>query len=760
MATTPTPSPFFFAMFPLQEVLWDKDGLGPLAGGVVTFYKDPNFTQLKDVYQQSNVPADYSYVNIGPVLTLSSIGSFIDGSGNNFIPTLYPWTIAPGSEGAPGDYEPYFITVYSAGGVLQFTVVDWPPNPISSNSPASEGMAETQNLLTNSQFSEVLFKNTPGEGFFSFTVSGTMTTEIAPNWYLKTTGSGSVMVTQEALIVQTPGDASYALQIQFPAGVSGSLYQRIDMTPRMLVGYALSGYFEASSPTGTPYNLALSYIPSDVLSPAVLICSDVFNSATFTNVTAATVAINGTVSVSPGNTGYVDISLSLPSGVNIAVTNFQVVGVPDTAIIPGFIQNTVPIQNSQLFSYWQPALNYKPIPSYLVGWDFPLNPAQPLGVTVAAATLGAVNRSRYIWDQTIAFQSVDNSLSFSRDASTNGFKIATAANTTFAIIQYLDAAQAKEILAQRCAVRVKGKVSSGTLIGTVGLYWTADATLPSPPITTNFASLVSAVDPIVLPGTPIPVTHTTNGTWNQVANQSRGASAAFTLTTSGQPFDFSGFDASTVDTSGATFFAIVLSFDTMATTQAVTLDYVSLVSGDISTRPAPQTPDQVLRECEYYYERSYAPGVATGTATMADSVVLSQGAVPQITLAVGAIMHLTYFFNQEGFGVIYKQTKRAAPAPVLYSTNTLNTPNNVTAYLAWQNTEVPAGTFLSSDTALAGSWVANSAGKESFSYNIIPGNLTNSIIAGPQQTVGGTSYYYASSNMSFHYVADARLGVV
>ena len=44
------------------------------------------------------------------------------------------------------------------------------------------------------------------------------------------------------------------------------------------------------------------------------------------------------------------------------------------------MQNSVNRQNDYLFHYYNPLLQYKPIESFLIGWDFPVNPAQPLAV--------------------------------------------------------------------------------------------------------------------------------------------------------------------------------------------------------------------------------------------------------------------------------------------------------------------------------------------------------------------------------------------
>ena len=128
--TTPfLPSPLFFIQQPLQQVIFNKDDGTLLAAGVVSYFSDPEFTTPKDVYQVTNAPdGTYFFTDVGSVLTLSSIGSFVDLDGNNFTPMLFPWT---GTVLAPGQFEPYYITVYSSGGILQFTVTGYPYNNLS-----------------------------------------------------------------------------------------------------------------------------------------------------------------------------------------------------------------------------------------------------------------------------------------------------------------------------------------------------------------------------------------------------------------------------------------------------------------------------------------------------------------------------------------------------------------------------------------------------------------------------------------------------
>jgi len=599
----------YFYMLPLQQVIIDKDTGTALAAGIVSFYSDPAFSIPKDVYEQSNA-APYSFVNIGSVLVLSGIGSFIDGSGENFVPMLYPWELPPTDPAAPGDYEPYFITVDSSGLIRQFTVTNWPPNTFSGGNTGEVTTSVTQNILTNPQFAEVLFTPPPAGGGTVFTVSGTNSVlQIAPAWYVKTTGSGTVTITQVSNSSQTPSEAPYYLEVVTSGLSAFMLYQRIDMSPRLLYGSSVSAYFEAATPNNTAVLLTLNYAPSDGGTLQQLAQGTTTTNLAFTAISTETAAV--VLDSTPVNTdnasGYVDIQL-IPGTVNcsLELTSFQVVGVPETSppTLPEFIQLSTPQQISELYWYDKPNLFYKPIPSYLTAWDFPLNPYQAQGLGTFAANAGGANSSYYVGDQTILFQTVTSAFT---TAPTALALTATAASTSsFAIIQYLTGNVVQELLNQRLCVQIKCSKTGATLAGTVGLYWTANAAVPVLPLSV-FSSITAGVPAL------------TSG-WVAVPRVLGSASFNATTTSGSTPFSFSGFDATAVNTSTAVNFAIAITFNTMTSGDVFTLNYCSLNGGDIATRPSPQAVEEVLRECQYYYQKSFKSSVVP-----ADNAGLTSG---------------------------------------------------------------------------------------------------------------------------------------
>lgn len=714
----------YFIQQPLQQCIFDKDGTGPLSAGVVSYYSDPAFTIPKDVYQVTSTLSGYTYVNLGSELTLSSIGSFVDGSGNNLQVMLFPWT---GTESDPGTFEPYYITVYSSGSILQFTVEGFPLNSFNESGDINDEV-ENINQITNPQFSTVLFQPT---GITLSLTGSNVITAVAPGWFIKTSGTGTVTLIQQSLVVDTPSGAPYSLDIQSSAGITSIiLYQRIYNSPRLLNGTNIAVYFEAACPSAIAVPLTLGYQYSTDVSITNI---DLTPSVTPIDLSYTSVVGSTNVSGSPSTangTGYLDIILTLETNTRIQVTSFQLVSVSNLSNEPLFYQISTPLQQAQLFWYYNSLLQYKPIPSYLVGWDFPFNPVQLLGPTGNAASLGGANLSQYIWDQTILFASVDNVLNFTRNSSTFGIKIGTSGTSSFALVQYLQLRQAREILSQRNALQLKGLVSSGTLTGTVSLFWTSGS-LPSLAAAT-YQSLVSSVSASGVPTAG-------NGTWTAVPNVQYGNSVPFSLSTTDSIFNFNQFDA-TASSAGttATFIAIVIAFAPMTSAQSITIDYCSLVGGDIPTRPAPKTPDEVLRECQFYFESTYNMGGAPGTPS-----TIGQILAPQVTSQATGGGTLSAFASP--FELQFNTIKASSGPIITFYSPSTGASNNV-LYNAINNN----ASVFSSDVMVTSFWTV-STGQRGANY------VSSTATAVYTAAAVATAF---NAYIQYQCTIDARLGLV
>lgn len=114
----------------------------PLAGGKVKFFSNTNRSTPKLAYKLSGNPSNYTYSPLPAVITLSSVGTFQDGNGNNIVPYYYPYD-------NQGNIELYYIEVYDANDLLQFTREAWPNAFAPEAQPAG---ANIPNFIPNGQF--------------------------------------------------------------------------------------------------------------------------------------------------------------------------------------------------------------------------------------------------------------------------------------------------------------------------------------------------------------------------------------------------------------------------------------------------------------------------------------------------------------------------------------------------------------------------------------------------------------------------------
>lgn len=122
-----------------QEIFLDKDTACPLSGGIVKFFKDNDRVTGKSVFILSGSPPNYSYVDIGDEVTLTSSGTF-EYDNNDVTVYLFPYD-------TNGNIELYYAEVESAGSIPQITREGFP------NIEAGEDGEEDEiNFVANGQF--------------------------------------------------------------------------------------------------------------------------------------------------------------------------------------------------------------------------------------------------------------------------------------------------------------------------------------------------------------------------------------------------------------------------------------------------------------------------------------------------------------------------------------------------------------------------------------------------------------------------------
>lgn len=334
----------YVACFPLQAYFVDKDTGAPLSGGYIQFFSDNAFTIPKDVFVQPQQPNSvYTYTNIGSTVSLSSVGT-TQYLGTDSIIFLYPFD-------ADGNEQLYYIQVFSAVGVLQFTRMDWPPNTSANFTPAAGTFAGSQNVVSNPQFCEVVFPPAPASAY-TYTVATASTINIAPDWDVICPSSGSLVVTQIAVTdANAPGLPAFALEIS-SSSFSGPivLSQKITMSPRLLEDGFISGSFIAQTNAGSPATLTMQFVPSNPSLPPFEIRTGVATMGGFAllhNTIAS--PTGGEINTDDGITGYVQVQIVIPSGADVTISCVQLVSVEGLTDVPNYIQESTPRQIDHLY---------------------------------------------------------------------------------------------------------------------------------------------------------------------------------------------------------------------------------------------------------------------------------------------------------------------------------------------------------------------------------------------------------------------------
>lgn len=595
----------------------------------------------------------------------------------------------------------------------------------------------TDNQITNPQFALINFSSP----FSLINATNPNPIEIGPGWFLELSGTGNVTISQVPLNVSdaNPSNAPYSLRLQLSGWVQNGiiLRQRFQQNGMLWANKTVSGSITARI-NGAPQGINSQLIDSNSVLLGSVLTIPAVNSAWNEYTGHAELPATQNNTLPPA--AYIEYRIFLPNNVDINLSSIQLV-VQDLPLEPKFEQDSIERQIDHTFHYYKQPLMYKPIPSYLIGWDFPLNPAQMIpypstGRSLGQQNLGA-NTSYYAWDQTILFQQVNNSLTISDNPT---LTITPSSTTQFALIQYLSGAIMTDLLLEAQLNQLSSNIRASSMVSqklTISLWWTSNANLPS--LLAN-QSLVFGLD---ANGHPNSVA----GGWNEILRINQQQATAITQAGTTLDYGFSGWmDLNARST--ATFFAIVVGTDSVTAGNNIDFKSISLVPGSIPTIPAPQTRSEVLRECENFFEKSWAPQVPIGTLTAVDSRTFYQFATE--------LNSSTNFMFQESFNIAWKQSKRAVPIFVPYSTITLNTPFRVTANYVGFSSVGPTTYGNSGDVNNAVFWVQNNIGSQGANYTPIAAAL-NAACFSLSTPNGVTS---ASAWLSFHYTVDARLGIV
>lgn len=736
----PQLNPLYVLMPPLQQVIHDVNDGTLLTYGIVTFYRDSARTELKSVYQLSRSPSnEYIYTELSNPLRLSGIGSYVDENGNNIIPYLKPYD-------ENGDVDLYYITVESSGGVEQFNLEAWPNTLFADGGDLFDSSG---NQIENPQFAEVSFTEDPTTGQHVYSLSGSNTeTQIAPGWFMVTSGTGTVTVEQfEVVDTGAVTNPPYALDIT-SAGISSiSLHQRFYNSPRLFVGSFVNGSVAVNSQNGSSSDITMSYVPSSGTS-YVIFAGEVAASATFQQISDVVQIIGGTINTDPASTGYVDIVISIDVGAHIQLTSIQFLSVfSENSNLP-FIQETVPRQTDYLFSYYKDSLIAKQVPNVLTAWDFTNNPAQFGGSSQTISVNAATGNAEYIWDSTICGRAGGN-YTVTRNTVGQGFQaVSTVAQTSFFMMQYLTQDDIANIRTLPISINVNARKGATGAVNLKVYLFRAPSTSTIPTLPNGIGTMNASGE----------FTLTASG-WTEVPRSNQGLATA-TVTTGETDADY-GFNQWQITDAGqlanTSYFAVVVTFSTTVIGTTVVVDSINLVNGNLPCRPAPESATDVLNQCQYFYEKSY-PDTSAPDSIIITGSVLVPTFYSQNVITSGYVSSFSFPFVTKRLPLVFSGGSKNITfyAPQIAGANQVAI--RVFVDGSAQAAGVTAGTGVTLVSAGTGngyftfSTFLSGSGSSNQRCTILSIDTTTAAIT----ATGVNSEVF----LQFHYVIDQRLGVV
>ena len=623
----------------------------------------------------------------------------------------------------------------SQSDALIYDILNYVPNG-SGGVPTPNADLATDNQITNSQFQAINFVSP-----LSITTSGTY--NIAPGWNLVLTGTGTATVTQ---VISTSNQNTpvnpvppYALQFALAGWTTAVLQQRFNN-----LGAIFSNNFISMQVTafGTAANnITLIYMPQSPGTP-ITIAAGVLSTAAYTTYQGV-MPVPVSTNTNPNNTSYVDMQIVLPASGTTSISNVQVVGESSASLV-SYVQDTIERQTDHLFHYYKPSLVTLPKKSILTGWNFRLNPYQFNTKMITTQTA----QCSYIADQTILYQNAASQLTTGNTDTTfsSGLQIVpvvSATDTRFALIQYIDPATIADYWSYYVSSLVRLRIFNQSITPTsikVKMRLIYRTTLPSTignsePIAswaTNgdpvFSSGWTAIAPLNDPAYTIPTT----------SDPSQGANSF-------PPLSFNSFLLPSCTTSTQTLGVVIYSTSNMNSASGqldeVAIDKISLVPNPFAIDTHPITFDVNLRECQYYYEKSYPLNVLPGT-----SETLGVKYATQVLFNTAGVSRL---YTKE-FELKYQQFKRSNPTLTFYSP--AGTVNNLLTgiRIGDAGSPYPAATVANPTTVPITRWAVGQISQNNALY---VSDNTGSImtLTTPEEDAEG--------EIEFHYTADSRLGV-
>ncbi len=637
---------------------------------------------------------------------------------------------------------------------LVYVVEDFVPDNGGVNPPSDNNGTE-DNQASNPNFAFVNFGYIPPGTTPSLTLTVAGTYPIVPGWDLVLTGSGTITITQ--LIYtgkQNLPDGPvppYALQFSSNSWTSVVLQQTLNGLGAIWYNKFVSMSVLARSGDGVARNLTLEYFPNPIGTPQVIGQGALVTGTAYGTIQGVIPLVNST-NETLNNAAYVNMQIILPPTGITEVGSVQIMGQSSLLPIPfaAAPDTTLERQFDQLFHYYGHELINKPKRSILVGWNFPLNPYQFVNLEVGVQTIPSV--TGYVTDQTILHQEGTSLLQTGKAPANQrfGFLVRPVAGalqtaTRFALIQYLDPASIRPYWSYVLSAFVRLRLSPSNSASKIRFKMRIITRTTLPPVTSPtepISSWTANSDPVFAAG------------WTAISPE---IDEVYIVPTASDPegtnadigFSFNGFKMPDMTSDTNMIGVVIYTMDNMnsitATLDSIVFDKISLTANKFAVECDPESFDEELRRCEFYYERSYDIGTRTGLGTALSERMCLQN------LRFGNVanqwdMYTTPFlFN-------YKSTKRAIPG----GANSIlvwapdGTANAVVCEIYDSSSATPFNPVAAS-LASIGAWAPFYRGTSSVTY--VPNSALN-LVAFP-----GFDISQYSGIIRFQYIIDARLGV-
>ena len=612
-----------------------------------------------------------------------------------------------------------------------------PGNSISPSPGVSAGFSENQ--VTTSQFSEVLFSGT-----LHITVADTY--HIAPGWDLVLTGTGTADITQVPIAGNQDfiNNPTFALGLNLNGWSTANLVQRFNKNGAIWSSTLMSmapiqdGYISMSI---TAQALGSNYSPiSFIYKPSTGTQQNIGTFGTINTgsyqVYDATQLLIPSDNSDPSDVAYVDMVIQLKGTGNILISNIQIVGqeVPagttPAPVSPPYQQESNERQIDHTFHYYKDSIILQAKDSLLTGWNFPLNPFQFITevVTTAAA------QTQYIADQTILHQEAKSQIATGVATNPDRFglkvqAVTAATDTKFALIQYIDTTTTYPYWSYKLSALVKLRFNtthSTTMRFKMLLMY---RTIGAPPA-------ISASEPIAgWAGDELSLA----ANWTAIKPLN---DPVYSISTSAAGADvsyvFNSFQLPTASSDTMYLAAVFYTVNDMNSTGAsedyFVIDKISLVNNDFAIDTQPQTFDDVMRQCQFYYEKSYDYLDFPGLSATNGILTRKQNSTANADNGFSA-----------NFEVELNSIKRSTAPTVQLYLPAGGSPNFVTVNY-YANGAIPFGG--SANIAVAGTWTLEASSSKAFSY--VPVGNTPIILA--------TKANNNNCIIQFHYTCNALLG--